>query len=437
MELTDVIYPNSIEAEQATLGSMMIDEKCIGKAMEIVSSGDFYRPAHAEVFDSIVAIYLRGEPVDLITLNDELTARGKIDYIGGVEYLMVLNEQVPSASRVEHYAKIVREKSILRWLQRAGSEIADLASSGLTAEEAHERANQIILNGPRHASNTGFLTVEQSLSRAFEAFKEAEKNKGKIIGPKSGLSLDHITRGFPQGLTLIAARPSKGKTSLLLRIMEHSEEPLALFSLESPVRELMARMLTQKTGIDSYALYGGSLSEAQKRRLKEAAKMLRTHRSVLCEDSLSAAELFGMAQRAVLQYGVKGILIDYVQLIDPGTKSEGRNNDIDAISRALQKIGQRLKIPVIAASQLSRRCEQREDKRPMLSDLRDSGGLEQNADVVIFIHHTENERQGDDDVVQREVEFIIAKNRNGKTGAVKLWWRPDTLTFFDKAGVDE
>ncbi len=434
--IPEYIPPQSIEAEQSVLASMMIKPEAIGKAIEIVKASDFYRPVHGEIFDAMVSLYLRNVPVDMVTLSDDLRDKGRIEQVGGTEYLHSILSFLPSASRVKHYAKTVKEKSVMRWLIFAGMEISALANEELTSEEAQEKAAQIILNGPSAKDGRGFLDMEQALQEAFDSFRESENNGGRIAGPVTGmLSVDRMLShgSFPVGVSFIASRPSMGKTSLLLRIMERSPVPLALFSLESPAKELAARMLTQRTGIDSYTLYGGKLDDDQKKRLRDVANILRKHQLYICDDSMTATELFAKAQRAALQYGVKGILVDYIQLVGfaGDRRNESRNNELDGIAQILQQIAKRLNIPIIAATQLSRKCEQREDKRPILSDLRDSGGLEANAEIVLSIYKT-GETVVLDDVELTDVELTYLKQRNGRTGTVKVYWRGETLTFSDK-----
>ncbi len=452
--LADKVPPQNLEAEQSTLGSMIIDRSAIEKAADILKAEDFYREAHQIIFEALTSLAERNEPVDIITLQEELRSRGKLETVGGVSYLMALVESVPTASNVEYYAKIVEEKSILRKLIAAAAEINHLGHSeaeDITA--VTDKAEQIIFQVTNRRLGQFFSPLWPLLNQAWEKVNEKYQEDSIISGVPTGLrDLDAITSGFqPSDLIIIAARPSMGKTALTLNIAVNTamktKQPVAVFSIEMSKEQLVLRMLCTQARIDSHKLRTGRLNQDEWNRLARATGVL-SECPVYIDDStdITPMAMRGKCRRLKAEAGLAMVVIDYLQLIKWHRTIENRVQEISEIARSLKGLARELNVPVVACAQLSRSPERREDKRPVLSDLRESGSIEAEADLVALLfrraYYDEKEKFGADSSGKssqpssgfediQETEVIIAKHRNGPTGIIKLGFIPRFASFED------
>ena len=453
--LTDRVPPQNLEAEQSTLGSMMLDRAAIEKAAEILRPEDFYREAHQMIFDALWSLAERDEPVDLITLQEELRSRGKLEMVGGIDALMALVDSVPTSVNIEYYARIVEEKSILRRLIAAASEIAHLAHQ--EAEDVNsltDRAEQIIFRISQRRLGEYFTPLWPLLTKGWDALNEKYKDQGITSGLPTGLrDLDAITAGLqPSDFIIVAARPSVGKTALALNIAVNTaiktKQPVAMFSIEMSKEQLVIRMLCSQARVDSHRLRTGRLSQEDWNRLANATNVL-AEAPIFIDDS---TEITPMAMRAKCrrlkaERGLGLVVVDYLQLVHWHRTVENRVQEISEIARALKGLARELKVPVLTCAQLSRMPERREDKRPVLSDLRESGSIEAEADVVGLLYRQayydqkevmdsksmEEGGGGPGTGVEKvqETEIIIAKHRNGPTGTIKLGFLPRYACFQD------
>lgn len=428
--------PQNLEAEQSVLGAMLIDSEAVVKVSEIIRPDDFYRDAHRHVYEAILSLNERNEAVDLITLTEELKQRGYLDQIGGAVYVAGLANSVPTAANVEFYARIVEEKALLRKLINTATRIAAL---GYESEEEPadliDTAEKMIFELSQRRSRTAFSVLKNILMQTFDKIEDLYKNKGQITGVPSGFTdLDRLTSGFqPSDLIIVAARPSMGKTALCLNIAQFAavrhQVPVAIFSLEMSKEQLVQRLLCSQAMVDQQRLRTGNLEEEDWKKLTKASGPL-SQAPVYIDDTpgISVGELRAKARRLKAEKGLGLIIIDYLQLMtNSSRKNENRQQEISEISRSLKAVARELDVPVIALSQLSRAVEQRTDKRPMMSDLRESGSLEQDADIVMFIYrddyyNPESEKRG-------VSELIIAKQRNGPVGTVELGFLKEFTKF--------
>lgn len=420
------IPPQNLDAEQSVLGAMLIDKEAVVKAVEILRPQDFYRDANGLIYEAIVNLFDRSEAVDLITLSEELRQSGRLDQVGGVSYVASLANSVPTAANVEHYARIVEEKSLLRKLISVSTRIAQL---GYEAEEEVEslldRAEQMIFELTQRKTHSAFIPLKTILMQTFERIEFLYQNKGGITGVPSGfVDLDRFTSGFqPSDLIIVAARPSMGKTAFCLNIAQNAgvrkKLPVAIFSLEMSREQLVTRMLCGEAMVDAQKIRTGQLADEDWQKLTQAAGPL-AQAPLYIDDApgISVVEMRAKCRRLKSEHGLSMVVIDYLQLMQGGRKTENRQQEISEISRSLKSLARELQVPVIALSQLSRAVEQRQDKKPMMSDLRESGSLEQDADLVMFIYrdeyyNPETDRRG-------KADIIIAKQRNGPVGTVEL-----------------
>lgn len=424
------ILPHSIEAEQSVLGGLMLDNNSWDKVSELVTEEDFYRPEHRTIFSVLFNLSRHNQPFDVITLSEELKNRNSLDKAGGDIYLFELAKNTPTASNVAAYAEIVRERSIRRKLIEASSTIANLAFNpdGRSVKETIDTAEgEIFKIAEARSRGQGPVDISAILAKAAEKIDTLYHSDQSITGLATGfVDLDEITSGLHSGeLTIIAGRPSMGKTAFAMNIAENiaikSQKPVAVFSLEMPSDSLALRMISSLGRIDQKKVRTGKLAEDDWPRLNQAIDFL-SETSLFIDDtpSLSPAELRARARRLVKSKGQLGlILIDYLQLMHvPGYKTDNRTGEISEISRSLKALAKELGVPVVALSQLNRGLEQRTDKRPIMSDLRESGAIEQDADLIMFIYRDEvyNEETQHKGIA----EIIIAKHRNGPTGKINL-----------------
>lgn len=424
--LMDRVPPQNIEAEQAVLGAILLDSDALVTAMERVSSDDFYRGSHQRIFEAMIELAQEDEPVDLITLTARLQNKQELEEAGGVTYLSELANAVPTAANVDYYAQIVEEKSMLRRLIRTATQIVSngYASSedvGLMLNDAEQR----ILEISQRRSSSGFVSIRDVLMEVFERVEFLYSHKGGTTGIPSGFhDLDKMTSGFQRSdLIIVAARPSVGKTAFALNIAQNvgvrAKETVAIFSLEMGEAQLVQRMVCAESNVDAQRMRTGFLESDDWEKLTMAIGAL-SEANIYIDDSpgITVADIRAKCRRLKQEKGLGMILIDYLQLISGRGKGDNRQQEVSEISRTLKQIARELDVPVIALSQLSRGVEQRQDKRPMMSDLRESGSIEQDADIVAFLYR--------DDYYDKEtekkniIEIIIAKQRNGPVGTVEL-----------------
>jgi replicative DNA helicase len=438
---TAPVPPQNLDAEESVLGAMMLSPGAIGAVSEVLSAGDFYRESHARIYRAALALYGKGEPVDAITLVDELDERGELEDVGGKVRIAELAAQVPAASNAGHYARIVREMATLRGLIRAGSEIARLGidRAGETAELV-DRAEQIVFELSQARVSTEWSHIEDLLKESFERITQLYEAGAEVTGVPSGFrELDHLTSGFqPGNLIIVAARPSMGKSGLGLCIAANlavrSGTPVALFTLEMSKAEVTQRLMCSEAKVESQRLRTGKLAPEDWPRLTAACDKL-AKAPVYVDDtgSITMMEIRSKARRLKSKVPELGlILVDYLQLMTSGSTAENRVQEVSQISRSLKVLARDLDVPILAMSQLSRAVEQRHDKRPILSDLRESGSIEQDADLVAFIYRDEYYNADDTDQ-QGLAEIHLAKHRNGPTGMVKLSFMKRFAKFADLA----
>ncbi|PKM84015.1 MAG: replicative DNA helicase [Firmicutes bacterium HGW-Firmicutes-13] len=441
-ELTDRVPPHSLEAEQSVLGSMLIEREAIIIASEILVSEDFYREIHKKIYSAILDLTDRGEPVDLITLSEELKDRNELETIGGAGYLTAIVDSVPTAANVSTYANIVKEKSILRQLILASNRIISQSFSGKEdVIEILDEAERMIFQVSNRNAQTSYVAIKDILMETFERIEYLYENKKGITGVPSGFNdLDNLTSGF-QGsdLIIIAARPGMGKTTLALNMASHigtkEKLPVAIFSLEMSKEQLVQRILCAQANIDAHRLRRGLLSGEDWPKLTRAVGPL-AEAPIFIDDTaaISVMELRAKTRRLMAQHGLSIVFIDYLQLMRAHGKQENRQQEISSISRSLKALAKELNVPVVALSQLSRAVESRNDKKPILSDLLESGGIEANADLVAFIYREDYYKH--DTEHKNIAEIIIAKQRNGPIDTIKLYFQ-DTFTKFQNIAAPQ
>ncbi len=440
---TAPVPPQNLEAEESVLGAMLLSPGAIGAVSEVLDGGDFYRESHAKVYRAALALYAKGEPVDAITLVDELEERGELEEVGGRVRIHELAALVPATSNAAHYARIVREMATLRGLIRVGSEIQRLGFErpGETAALV-DRAEQSVFELSQSRVTTEFTHIEGLLKESFERITQLYEAGVDVTGVPSGFrDLDRLTSGFqPGNLVIIAARPSMGKSALGLcmaaNLAVRAETPCALFTLEMSKQEVTQRLMCSEAKVDSQRLRTGKLAPEDWSRLTAACdKLAKAPIYVDDTGSISMMEIRSKARRLkTREPGLGLVIVDYLQLMTSGSTVENRVQEVSQISRSLKVLARDLDVPILAMSQLSRAVEQRHDKRPILSDLRESGSIEQDADVVMFVYRDEYYNPEETDQ-QGLAEIIVAKHRNGPTGAEKLSFLKRYAKFADLAAA--
>jgi len=429
------VPPNDVEAEQAVLSCMIFEPNAIGDISEKLNSDDFYRPGHRIVFEAIIDLFSRGIAVDMITLRDRLDEKGLLEQAGSREYLFVLAGAVATAANASHYVNIVEKRSIERKLIAAAQGIMqDGYDSGKEIEEKLEAAEKNIFNIVQSKNSSDFSSMQEILLDSLEEVEKIFKNQGQTSGVSTGFTdLDTKTAGFhPSDLILIAARPSMGKSALVLNIAQNiavrQKIPTAIFSLEMSKVQVVNRILCAEAMVDSQRLRTGALDSSDWDKIIGSVGEL-SDSPLYIDDTpgITVSELRAKCRRLKMEKGLDVIIIDYLQLMSGGKRSESRQQEISEISRSLKAIAREMEAPVIALSQLSRAVESRSDHRPMLSDLRESGAIEQDADVVAFIYR--DDYYNPDSEKKGQAEIIIAKQRNGPTGTVDLMYM-DKYTKF-------
>jgi replicative DNA helicase len=436
-----LVPPQNLEAEESVLGAMLLSATAVGTVSEILDASDFYRESHSKLYLAALGLWAKGEPVDAITLANELDERGQLEQIGGQARVAELAALVPSTSNVEHYARIVKEMATLRGLVRAGQEITRLGQDRPgEVLDLVDRAEQIVFELGQQRITSDFSHIEVLLKESFERITQLYEAGVEITGIPSGFrELDHLTSGFqPGNLVILAARPSMGKSSLGFCIAANlgvrSETPVALFTLEMSKSEVTQRMMCSEAKVELQRLRSGRLAPEDWPRLTAACDRL-TKAPIYVDDtgSTTIMELRSKARRLKSREPSLGlIIVDYLQLMTSGATVENRVQEVSQISRALKVLARDLEVPILAMSQLSRAVEQRQDKRPILSDLRESGSLEQDADLVFFVYRDEY-YHGEESDQQGVAEVILAKHRNGPTDSVKLSFLRRYAKFADLA----
>jgi replicative DNA helicase len=422
--------PHNLEAERSVLGAILLHNDAFNLAAEVIDSGDFFRDAHRRIFDRMVKLSERSNAIDLVTLKDELNKAGELDEVGGPAYIAALVDGVPRSMNVEHYARIIKEKSTLRNLIFSANKILATAYDG--AEEA-----DVILDQAEHAIfaiaddkvRDGFVSLRELAHASLDTIEKLHARKELITGVPTGFTdLDEMTSGLQQSdLIIVAARPSMGKTSLVLNIAQHvgtrTDMTVGFFSLEMSKEQLFMRLLTSEARLDAHRLRGGFLGERDWGRLSTAIGTL-SEAKIFIDDtpSIGVLEMRAKCRRLASEHGLHLVIIDYIQLMQGRGRFENRTLELASISRSLKGLAKELGVPIIVLSQLSRAPESRSDHRPQLSDLRESGALEQDADVVVFIYRDDvyQDKSQPPTDSQGVAELIIGKQRNGPTGVVKL-----------------
>src|ERR1051325_5132806 len=441
-EAAPIAPPQNLEAEESVLGAMLLSPGAIGAVSEVLDAGDFYRESHAKIYRAALALYAKGEPVDAITLVDELEERSELEDVGGRVRLHELAALVPATANAAHYARIVREMATLRGLIAAGQQIAQLGweRPGET-QMLVDRAEQVVFELSQSRVATEFSHIEDLLKESFERITHLYELGADVTGVPSGFrDLDRITSGFQEGnLIIVAARPGMGKSALGLGVatnvaVRHGM-PVALFTLEMSKAEVTQRMMCAEAKVELHRLRTGRLGQDDWPRLTAACDRL-AKAPIYVDDtgSITMMEIRSKARRLKSKHPDLGlILVDYMQLMTSGTSAENRVQEVSQISRSLKVLARDLGVPIIAMSQLSRAVEQRHDKRPILSDLRESGSIEQDADLVMFVYR--DEYYNDESDQQGLAEVIVAKHRNGPTDALKLSFLKRYAKFADLAAA--
>ncbi len=439
------VPPQSLEAESSVLGAILLDNEAINLVLELLQPEDFYRESHRKMFRAMIELSDRSEPVDVITLSDCLKNRGDLDAVGGSAYLTSLNDFVPTAANVSHYARIVREKAILRHLINAATEIATRGYEEQgNVEEFLDTAEKVIFDISEKKIKASFVAVRDMIKDTLKTVEKLYDRKEMVTGVATGYEdLDKLTAGLqPSDLIIVAGRPSMGKTAFSLNIGAHAAFAgvgVALFSLEMAKEQLVLRMLCSEARVNNSKVRSGYLSERDFPNLAKAAG--RLHEAPIYIDdtpAISVLELRAKARRLVRDRSKKIglIIVDYLQLMRGMGAASNREQEISEISRSLKALAKELNVPVIGISQLNRRVEDRGDRRPMMSDLRESGAIEQDADVIIFIYRDEVYNKSDDSV-KGIAEIIVAKQRNGPTDTVKLTFLNECMRFEDYTGRED
>ena len=443
--MSDRTLPHNLEAEKCVLGAILIDNPSFNQAAEVIGSEDFFRDAHRRIFEKMIGLFERSQPIDPVTLKDELTRSGELDEVGGPAYVASLTDGVPRSANVEFYAKIVKEKSTLRKLIQSANEVLVRAyDAEEDPDNLLDEAERSIFQIAENRMRSGFVSLAELVDGGWKQLEKLQEHTGNVTGVPTGFAdLDEMTSGFQKAdLVIVAARPSMGKTSLVLNMALHCGIEAGLtagvFSLEMSKEQLFMRMLTSEARVDAHKFRGGFLGEQDYARLVSAFARLHDAK-VFIDDSPSIGilEMRAKARRLKMEHGLEMLVIDYLQLMQGRGKFDNRQQELASISRSLKILAKELEIPIIALSQLSRAPEGRSDHRPQLSDLRESGALEQDADVVMFIYREEMYPVEGQVPPEAEgvAELIIGKQRNGPTGTVRLAFLKQYTRFENFAGT--
>lgn len=437
--MVERIPPQNLDAERSALGAMMLDSEKMILAKDMLAVEDFYREAHRVVFESLINLAQKGEAVDVITVSEELKGNGMLEKIGGTAFLMSLANAVPTSANFEYYAKIVKEKSLLRSLIRVAGDIAALGYDGsIEVDDALDRAEREVFQLTKSRTAGGSVMLKDILGQTFERIDELYKSKGGVTGVSTGFAdLDRLTAGLQASdLIILAARPSMGKTTFALNLASHvavkQKIPVVMFSLEMSSQQLAMKLLCSEAGVDNQRVNTGTLLDDDWPKLSMALGNLSE--SMMFLDDASGATVMDIrakARRIKSKYGLGLIVIDYLQLMQGRGKIENRQQEVSDISRSLKSLAKELDVPIIALSQLSRAVEQRPDKHPGLADLRESGSLEQDADIVAFLYRDDYYNHDTDR--PNITDLIIAKHRNGPIGSAEFYFQKECGKFMSLA----
>ena len=431
--------PQHLEAEQSVLGGMLIENEAIPKVMEILSPDDFYREAHRKIYDALIDISERNEPTDLITLTNELRKKEHLDAVGGASYITTLIDSVVTAANLENYARIIKEKAVLRKLIETSTHIiTESYEDRGDVESLLDQAEQAIFQISENRVRPSFYPIREIVKSSFKTIERLFERKELVTGVPSGFKdLDQRTAGFqPSDLIIVAGRPSMGKTAFCLNVAQYAaiekKVPVAIFSLEMSKEQLVIRMLCSEAQVDGHRLRTGFLTESDWPKLTLAAGNL-SDAPIFIDDTaaLTVLETRAKARRLNAEFGLGLIVIDYLQLMKGRSRVESRQQEISEISRSLKALSKELNVPVIAVSQLSRKTEERQGMRPQLADLRESGAIEQDADLILFIYRDEVYNRAEDNPNRGKAEVIIGKQRNGPIGKIELAYFDKFTTFKD------
>ncbi|GFI28763.1 MAG: replicative DNA helicase [Lachnospiraceae bacterium] len=434
-DLIKRIMPNNLEAEQSVIGAMIMDREAIIMASEILIRQDFYHQQYGVLFETMVELYNEEQPVDMVTLQNRLREKDVPAEVSSLEFVGELVAAVPTSANIKYYANIVKEKATLRRLIKVNEEIANQCYLGRESlEDIMADTEKKIFDLLQNKSGGDYVPIKQVVIQALEKIEQASKTKGNVTGIATGfVDLDYRTSGLqPSDLVLVAARPSMGKTAFVLNIAQyvafHSDLCTAIFSLEMSKEQLVNRLFSLESRVDAQLLRSGNLADSDWEKLIEGAGTIGRSKLIIDDTpGISISELRSKCRKYKLEHDLKLIIIDYLQLMSGSGRSDSRQQEISDISRSLKGLARELNVPVIALSQLSRQVEQRPDHRPMLSDLRESGAIEQDADVVMFIYRDDYYNKDTPD--KNIAEIIIAKQRNGPIGTINLVWLPQYTKF--------
>ena len=431
------VMPHSIEAEQSVVGAMLMDKDAITTAGEIISGDDFYQASYGVIFDSMIELFNEGKPVDLITLQERLKEKDVPAEIASLEFVRDLVTAVPTSANVKYYAQIVADKSLMRKMIKLNESIENMCYAGKeTVESIMEQTEKSMFQLLQRRTTGDYVPIKQVVLNALDKIEKASKSKGTVTGIPTGfIDLDYKLSGFqPSDFILIAARPSMGKTAFVLNIAQYmafkKNKAVAIFSLEMSKEQLVNRLFSLESQVDAQSLRTGNMKDSDWEKLIEGAGIIGQSKLIIDDTpGISISELRSKCRKYKLEHGLDIIIIDYLQLMtgSVGRSSESRQQEVSDISRQLKGLARELNVPVVSLSQLSRAVESRPDKRPMLSDLRESGAIEQDADVVMFIYR--DEYYNKDSEFKKQAEIIIAKQRNGPVGTVNLAWLGEYTKF--------
>lgn len=430
--------PQNLEAEQTVLGSLLIDKNAIFKVADQLRPDDFYKPAHEKIYETILELFEKHQPIDILTVTNRLKEKEVLGDTGGSAYLAELTNQVTTSAHLEHFVKLVRDKKFLRDLIRASSQInEDVFEPTKEVEDIIDSIEQKILAISQKSAPQNFMLLRDELKAAYERIEKLHQGKGLLRGVPTGFpDLDNMLSGLQNSdLVILGARPSLGKTTLALDIARHAalvgKVPVGIFSLEMSREQVIDRIIAAESQVPLWKLRTGRISDDTEFQMIQASLERLSHAKIFIDDTPSPniIQMRSMARRLQIEHGLGLLIVDYLQLIAPRTNSDNMVHQITEISRGLKSLGRELNVPILALSQLSRAVDQRDHKIPRLSDLRESGSIEQDADVVLFIYR---EGHGRTDATSEEkdaAEIIVAKHRNGPTGSIKLKFDPDRVVF--------
>ena len=439
------VPPQNIEAEQSIIGGILLDNQYLNAVLEVLEGGDFYSESHRRIFAAILELDNKGEPSDLITLSNALKEKNQLDHVGGLAYLTSLVDNVPSAANIAYYAKIVKEKAILRRLIGTATDILKKSyDTGADINSVLDESEHAIFEISEKKIRPAFFSIKDLIKDSFKTIESLYERKEFVTGVPTGFEkIDDMTSGLQNSeLIIIAGRPSMGKTALALDIARHAALevgiPVALFSLEMAKEQLAIRLLSSEAKVDSQRIRRGFLGETDWPKLTTAAGRL-SEAPIFIDDTpaIMALEMKAKARRLMAEAGLGLIILDYLQLMRSGANKDSREQEISEISRSLKSLAKELRVPVVALSQLNRKVEDRTNRRPQMADLRESGAIEQDADLIAFIYRDEVYNRSEDNPEKGIAEIIIGKQRNGPTGIVKLIFLEKYTRFENLAHLEE